>query len=75
MPKGPGVYDDLATVCLEQSQASAVIVIVLGGTRGSGFAVQTHDIGFAHRLPALLRGMADEIELSLENGNKTTEVR
>lgn len=40
MPAGPGKYDDLATYVRENSNAKGVVVIVLGGDRGSGFSVQ-----------------------------------
>jgi len=39
----------------------AVIVIVLGGPMGSGFSVQAEG-GVTLNLPAILRGMADQIE-------------
>jgi hypothetical protein len=61
MPVGPGKYDDLATLVREQADAKAVVVIVLGGTAGSGFSVQSVEGDISARLPALLRMVADEI--------------
>jgi hypothetical protein len=63
--RGPGKYDDLATVAREAAEADAVILIVLGGKHGSGFAVQAH--GFAReeveaKLVSFLREVADEVE-------------
>jgi hypothetical protein len=61
MALGPGKYDDLATVVLERSAAAGVIVIVVGGTLGSGFSVQaTAEV--TAKLPRLLRILADGIE-------------
>lgn len=40
MTKGPGKYDDMATVVQNATSAEAVIVIVVGGNRGHGFSVQ-----------------------------------
>lgn len=40
MPTGPGKYDDLCTIVREQSEATAAIVIILDGNRGTGFSVQ-----------------------------------
>lgn len=62
MPLGPGKYDDLATAAMESAQAAGVIVIVIGGNRGHGFSIQTHDLGLAAKLPAILRYIADGME-------------
>ncbi len=40
MTVGPGKYDDLCTYVREQANAEAVILIVLGGNKGSGFSCQ-----------------------------------
>ena len=61
MAKGPGKYDDLCTLVREQAEAKGAIVIVLGGNKGFGFAVQLEP-GIAVKLPELLRDMADQIE-------------
>jgi hypothetical protein len=46
-----------------QYHAAAVLVIVIGGTKGSGFACQaTPEI--TANLPRVLRSVADEIERS-----------
>jgi hypothetical protein len=58
---GPGKYDDLATYVREKARASAVVVIVVEGVKGSGFSVQAQaDVALA--LPVLLRRIADDIE-------------
>lgn len=58
---GPGKYDDLCTHAREASDASAVILIVLGGNKGPGFCVQASPEE-ALALPAILRHIAAEIE-------------
>ena len=62
MEKGAGKYDDEATLVRERVGAQTVVVIVLGGTRGSGFAVQSLDPDADRVLPALLRKVADEMD-------------
>lgn len=63
MALGPGKYDAECTQIMVAEHAEAVLVIVVGGKRGSGFACQaTPAITF--NLPSLLRGVADEIERS-----------
>ncbi len=64
MALGPGKYDDLATLVRDGAKAEGVIVIVLGGSKGSGFSVQAPDVVMA-QLPELLRTMADNIERDL----------
>lgn len=63
--RGAGKYDALATRAREDAEADAVIVIVLGGNKGSGFSVQARghvaeDV--ESRLAGLLRNLADAIE-------------
>lgn len=58
---GAGKYDDLTTTARRATMAQGVILIVLGGSRGSGFSVQaTPDI--TALLPKILRDTADNIE-------------
>lgn len=64
MATGPGKYDHLATLVRDQTAAAAVIVVVFGGTDGSGFSVQAPE-GFASQLPDLLRSLATKIEADL----------
>ena len=61
MAIGPGKYDHLATFVRQQTDALAVILIVLDGDKGAGFSVQARgDVALS--LPALLRRVADDIE-------------
>jgi hypothetical protein len=63
MAFGPGKYDSECTQIMVGEIAEAVLVIVLGGKRGSGFSCQaTPAITFS--LPRILRNVADEIEKS-----------
>jgi hypothetical protein len=61
MPRGPGKFDDLATIVREQANAEGVIVIVLGSPAGSGFSIQASPDVTAW-LPELLRDIAGQIE-------------
>jgi hypothetical protein len=61
---GPGKYDRLCTAAREASGAQAIILIVLGGTHGSGFSCQCSD-QIGRELPAMLREVADSIERDL----------
>jgi hypothetical protein len=61
MAAGPGKYDHLATMVREQAHAAGVIVIVIGGDKGEGFAMQA-DLRTTLKLPAILRVIADQIE-------------
>lgn len=64
MAIGPGQYDDLATYVRETSGAQGgVIVIIVDGTRGHGFAVQA-TLEVQLKLPTMLRDIADQIERS-----------
>jgi len=61
MARGPGKYDNLATLVRTRAKAEGVIVIVIGGSKGGGFSVQATGEVTA-KLPELLRIMADDIE-------------
>jgi hypothetical protein len=58
---GPGKYDDEATMVMDSTHARAVLVVVLGGDRGEGFAYQA-TLGVMVAIPAMLRDIADQIE-------------
>lgn len=68
--KGGGKYGDDSERLLRRLHADAVVVMVLGGEKGSGMsASQVWDWDMASgslealkKLPAVLRAMADEIE-------------
>lgn len=67
MNTGPGKYDDLCTLVRRRSNASAVVLIVLGGDKGSGFSLQGLEESpgvLAALMPDMMRGIADEIEQS-----------
>jgi len=60
---GPGKYDDAATVARTATAAEGVLLIVVNGSKGSGFSAQL-SAELTLRLPAILREVADEIERS-----------
>jgi hypothetical protein len=62
MAIGPGKYDEECTYVREATNADAVIVIVLGGLKGSGFSVQTTTPALTKRLPEVLRYIANGID-------------
>lgn len=66
MARGPGRYDDLATLVRERAAAAGVVVIVLQGRYGEGFSVQTLDPTLVSALPNVLRNVADQIEADQE---------
>ncbi len=61
MPRGPGRYDEVCTVARMATNASALLLIVIGGRRGDGFEVQCEP-GAELTIPAMLRKLADAIE-------------
>jgi hypothetical protein len=65
MTIGPGKYDAECTMVREATGASAVIVIVLGGSKGGGLSVQTSDPDLLFSLPEYLREVAKGIERDL----------
>jgi hypothetical protein len=68
MAMGPGKYDVLCTSARESAQAEAVVLIVLAGTHGNGFSVQSVNGDFLPHLPGILRQCADNIEQSYGKG-------
>jgi hypothetical protein len=65
MPLGPGKYDDACTAAMLATEADAVILIVVNGNKGNGFAVQAYGIDLTAKIPGLLRVLADDLEKSL----------
>jgi hypothetical protein len=65
--RGPGKYDDAATVARLSTDADGVALIVFGGSAGSGFSVQG-PLAFLLDLPTVLRTMADQIERDNSEG-------
>jgi hypothetical protein len=67
MALGPGKYDEEATMVQQRTNAAGVIVIVIGGDKGEGFAIQA-TLGVTLSLPKMLRIIADQIEADIEGG-------
>jgi hypothetical protein len=67
MAMGPGKYDDICTVVTKQvgigEKGGGVAVIVMGGNKGNGFAVQA-DLRTTLLLPDILEEMAKQIRES-----------
>lgn len=66
MSQGPGKYDEICVRALAETQSAGVILIVLGGNQGSGFAVNTVDPEITKKLPDLLEHVAREIRKDCE---------
>ena len=66
---GPGKYDDLCTFAREQSEADFALVCILNGNKGNGFSVQSRPNIAVDAVVALLRQMADQIELVQKAAN------
>jgi hypothetical protein len=58
---GPGKYDDLASHVRGVAEADGVLLLVINGTRGSGFSAQLSPLDTL-RLPEILRDIADQID-------------
>ena len=59
---GPGVYDDLATDARLKARAAGVVLIVLGGRKGSGFSVQVDDLRRLQAVAAARGPAADDLD-------------
>lgn len=69
MAEGAGKYDDVATAVMGVTNAEAVVVMICGGPRGTGYAVQLRtayprQVGAA--LCMALRLAADTIERDIQ---------
>lgn len=69
MAFGPGKYGARAEALLREVNAELVIVITLAGRAGDAFDVATSNPILLRRLPALLRGVAEQIEHDINKGN------
>jgi hypothetical protein len=67
MAVGPGVYDHLATLCREISQAEGVILIIWNGNQGQGFSAQFADPILMRNVPTMLRDVAAQIDEDTRN--------
>jgi hypothetical protein len=71
MTFGPGKYDDLCTYVAEQTgitvNGGGVLLIVLGGNKGNGFACQC-DLLTMMTLPDILEATAKQIRADMESG-------
>jgi len=61
MALGPGKYDDICTYTQQQSKAAGVVLIIIGGDKGSGYSVRCAP-ALALKLPDVLRQVADKIQ-------------
>jgi len=62
MSEGPGRYDELATAVREKAEAEAVVLIIVNGNKGFGFAVQSLTPEALEALPKAVRQVATAME-------------
>ena len=68
MSLGPGKYAVECERDLRETEASAVLLIVLNGKKGNGFSMATLYPELMAAVPSILRDMANEIESSVGEG-------
>lgn len=61
---GPGKYTVECARARIAAQAETAILLVLGGRFGNGFEVQSTNPDVQKELPAMLRRIADDIEVA-----------
>jgi hypothetical protein len=61
MPMGPGKYDEDCTMVRERNHAEGVLIIVFGGSKGTGFSWQLSG-ALTLLTPQILRDVAKMIE-------------
>ncbi|MGF6641804.1 hypothetical protein [Paraburkholderia sp. MM6662-R1] len=64
MALGPGKYDEFCTDARVRTKAEGAILLILNGSRGSGFSVQA-DLMTQLRLAEILETMARQIRADL----------
>lgn len=67
MATGPGKYHLEAEGIVLKYHAAGVVLIVIGGSKDSGFEVAMRDPDVIKDLPDLLRTMADQIQTDVES--------
>lgn len=70
MPNGPGKYDDACTAAREATEGRVVLLVVLGGKSGPGFAVQSTDgplgvMAMSSTLLAIVNQLRDDADAEL----------
>jgi hypothetical protein len=71
---GGGKYDPELRAAQASAHAGVVVLIVVGGDRGDGFAMAVDQQCVApgdalSQVPAILRGIADSVEAKLKGAN------
>lgn len=57
-----GRYDSQSELLFKLLDAKAVLLMVIGGVKGTGFSVSVQDPELIKKLPQILRDMADMME-------------
>ena len=67
MAQGPSKYDKECTLVRESASAKVALIIVIGGDRGDGFAMQAGTDVPPSVVAQMLRNVADQIDRAVEN--------
>jgi len=62
----PGRYDEICTAVAALTDASSIVLLIVGGNQGSGVSIGALDRQFLERLPGLLRFISDDLKQKLE---------
>ena len=68
---GPGKYDDWCELLRLAFKADGLVLIVIGGYKGTGASTQTGDKRLFPVMASALRKMADEMERDAEKLKET----
>lgn len=63
---GPGIYDSLTEEVKTRTGAKGIVLLVLGGTCGTGMSVKA-DLPTHLKLPAILRILADKLDSEIRD--------
>lgn len=66
MPIGQGKYDDTVTKLREELEADAVVVLVIGGSKGHGFSCQAPP-EIIKNMPDMFEAVAHQMRKDLSN--------
>jgi hypothetical protein len=69
MAQGPSKYDKECTLVRDSASAKVALVIVIGGDRGDGFAMQAGTEVPPSVVAQMLRNVAEQIERTVGSGS------
>lgn len=66
----PGIYDDLCTNLRQETDADAVIIIIVNGSRGNGISLQSLGTEPINQIPKLLERLIDQVRDDLRKAKQ-----